>query len=75
MARSPIGTGQPRSGDRMQPTAQAVGVRGKGQSPGGAEEARVLHIRQRLAAFDLQEEFVAFLKRNKVAYDEKYIWG
>jgi putative transposase len=22
-----------------------------------------------------QEEFVAFLKKNNVAYDEKYIWG
>ena len=22
-----------------------------------------------------QEEFAAFLKKNNVAYDEKYIWG
>src|SRR5437870_6375232 len=32
------GREQPRSGERMQPTAQAVGGRGERASPGGAED-------------------------------------
>jgi len=47
------GREQPRSGERMQPTAQAVGGRGERASPGG-EKDNVAYVRQHPSPSDLQ---------------------